>query len=87
MDNNQLPDASSVTTVNFDRLLEKDDTEIQKLVTATEYPGFFYLDFSRAPIYEQARAVYACTEEYFDQPKEVKSKDARAGQPDWSDRG
>ncbi|RDA94420.1 hypothetical protein CP533_2287 [Ophiocordyceps camponoti-saundersi (nom. inval.)] len=81
----QLPNASSVTTVNLGRLAARDDGEMEKLRKAASYPGYFYLDLG--DVAEQTRRIYAVADRYFDQPAEVKMRDAREGQPASSDRG
>ncbi|KAL3951703.1 hypothetical protein ACCO45_013420 [Purpureocillium lilacinum] len=87
----QLPDVSTVTAVDLARLIERDDAETTRLVEALESPGYFYLDFRNAPatkaIADQARLMYALSENYFEQPAEIKAEDFRQGQPSWSDRG
>ena len=91
MANVQLPDASTVTTIDLARLNEGDGAETAKLVKAMEDPGYFYLDFRNAPatksIADDARVLYALADEYFQQPADVKAKDLRHGLPSWSDRG
>jgi hypothetical protein len=87
----QLPDASTVTTVDLARLNDRDGAETAKLVQAMEDPGYFYLDFRNAPatkfIADNARVLYALADEYFQQPADIKAKDLRHGLPSWSDRG
>ncbi|GJN82989.1 hypothetical protein PLIIFM63780_006535 [Purpureocillium lilacinum] len=87
----QLPDVSTVTAVDLARLIERDDAETTRLVEALESPGYFYLDLRNAPatkaIADQARLMYALSENYFEQPAEIKAEDFRQGQPSWSDRG
>ncbi|XP_044718949.1 uncharacterized protein HRG_07514 [Hirsutella rhossiliensis] len=86
-----LPDTSTVANLDIARLAAKDASEVARLLEATQNPGFFYLDFRNEPtmnhVAQQARGVYTVTEEYFDQPTEVKMKDVREGQPASSDRG
>lgn len=87
----QLPDTSTVATVDLARLLAQDGAEVEKLTQAMEGPGYFYLDFRNDPstqkVVDQARVIYAASDSYFEQPAETKAKDARVGLPDWSDRG
>ncbi|KAM4062689.1 hypothetical protein HRG_007514 [Hirsutella rhossiliensis] len=74
-----LPDTSTVANLDIARLAAKDASEVARLLEATQNPGFFYLDFRNEPtmnhVAQQARGVYTVTEEYFDQPTEVKMKD------------
>ncbi|RDA85190.1 hypothetical protein CP532_2378 [Ophiocordyceps camponoti-leonardi (nom. inval.)] len=84
----QLPDASSVTTVSLDRLAARDSGEMEKLRKAAAFPGYFYLDLGgEGDVAEQTRRLYAVADRYFDQPAEVKKRDVREGQPASSDRG
>lgn len=87
----QLPDTSTVTSIDLARLAAKDGAEVSKLLQAAEYPGFFYLDFRNEPAtkeaVEQARGVYSIADAYFDQPTEDKIKDTQKDQPASSDRG
>ncbi|KAJ6441313.1 N-hydroxyarylamine O-acetyltransferase [Purpureocillium lavendulum] len=84
-----LPD--TVAVIDLARLLEQDIAETTKLIHALENPGYSYLDFRNAPTTEavanEARAMYALADEYFQKPEQAKARDHREGQPSWSDRG
>lgn len=86
-----LSDISAVTTIDLTRLLEKDGTETAKLLAAMEHPGYFYLAFRNTPqtrdIVEQGREIFSITDDYFQQPSQIKGQDIRRTQPKWSDRG
>lgn len=76
-------DVASLETIDFGRLATKDPAEVEKLLNASQMPGFFYLDLQSEPakqVVADLPDVYALTEKYFDQPLEVKMKDYRPGQ-------
>lgn len=87
----QLPDPSTVATIDLARVLNTDESEIGKLIRSLEHPGYFYLDFRHASttkdMAEQERNMYIVAKRYFDQSTEAKTRDLREGQPEWSDRG
>ena len=67
-------------TVDFSRLVTRDEAEISKLLASCQTHGFFYLDLQNAesrPILEDAQHVVRIMENYFAQPLEVKMKDDR----------
>jgi isopenicillin N synthase-like dioxygenase len=79
----QRVDVASLETINFERLATKEPGEVEKLLHASQMPGFFYLDLQNEPTKEilaDLRDVNAVAEEYFDEPSEAKSKDSRSGQ-------
>ncbi len=74
---------ASLETIDFGRLAVKESTEIEKLLHASEMPGFFYLDLRNEPAKEilaDLREVYAVTETYFDEPSGAEVKDSKSGQ-------
>lgn len=76
-------DVAALETIDFGRLAAKEPTEVEKLLNASQMPGFFYLDLHSGPakqIVADLPNVYAISEKYFDQPLEMKMKDFRAGQ-------
>lgn len=43
--NNHLIEIAVLKTINYTRLLAKEPSEIETLLQACQFPGFFYLDF------------------------------------------
>lgn len=76
-------DVASLETIDFGRLVATESAEVEKLLNASQMPGFFYLDL-QSEVTKQIIAdlpdVYAVAEKYFDQPQEVKMKDYGDGQ-------
>jgi isopenicillin N synthase-like dioxygenase len=67
-------------TVDFSRLVTRDEAEISKLLVSCQTHGFFYLDLQNAesrPLLEDAQHMVRIMENYFAQPLEVKMKDDR----------
>lgn len=76
-------DVASLETIDFGRLATKEPAEVERLLNASQMPGFFYLDLRNEPTKEILAGlleVYAVAEKHFDEPPEVKMKDYRAGQ-------
>jgi isopenicillin N synthase-like dioxygenase len=76
-------DVASLETIDFGRLVAKEPAEVEKLLNASQMPGFFYLNLQNEPTGEILAGlldVYAIAEKYFDEPSEVKLKDYKAGQ-------
>lgn len=76
-------DVASLETIDFGRLETKEPDEVEKLLNASQMPGFFYLDLQSEhtkQIIADLPDVYALAEKYFDQPPEVKMKDYGDGQ-------
>lgn len=76
-------DVTSLETIDFGRLATKEPAEVEKLLNASQKPGFFYLDLQSEhtkQIITDLPNVYALAEKYFDQPPEVKMKDYGDGQ-------
>ncbi len=76
-------DVASLETIDFGRLATKEPDEVEKLLNASQMPGFFYLDLQNErtkQILADLPAIYAASEKYFDEPHEVKMKDYRDGQ-------
>lgn len=74
-------DVASLETIDFGRLAAREPAEVEKLLNASQMPGFFYLDLGRSEHTEQIITdlpdIYLLAEKYFDQPSEVKMKDHR----------
>lgn len=72
-------DVASLETIDFGRLATKEPAEVEKLLNASQMPGFFYLDLQSEKdtkqIIEDLPEIYQLAEKYFDQPLEVKLKD------------
>ena len=79
----QEPSSLSVApleTVDFSRLVTRDEAEISKLLVSCQTHGFFYLDLQNAEsrtILEDAQQLVRIMENYFAQPLEAKMKDDR----------
>lgn len=70
-------------TIDLGRLVTKEPDEVEKLLHASQMPGFFYLDLQNEPakqLLADLPEFYAVSEKYFDEPHEVKMKDYRAEQ-------
>lgn len=82
---------NNIPTIDLGRLAAKEQSEVDKLVQAVQWPGFFYLDFRNDPVTKNVakdvQGAYAASERYFDQPHVAKMKDYRERQPASSDRG
>jgi hypothetical protein len=75
-------DVASLETVDLGRLASKEPAEVEKLLNASQMPGFFYLDLRNEPTKEilaSLRKVYAAAEEHFNELPKVNMKDHRAG--------
>lgn len=76
-------DVASLETINFGRLATKEPAEVEKLLNASQMPGFFYLDLQSEhtkQIITDLPDIYVLAGKYFDQPPEVKMKDHQDGQ-------
>ena len=76
-------DVASLETIDFARLATKEPAEVEKLLRASQMPGFFYLDLQNEPakdILADLRDVYAVTEKYFDEPSGTETKGSIPGQ-------
>ena len=76
-------DVASLETIDFGRLETREPAEVEKLLNASQMPGFFYLDLQSEhtrQIIADLPDVYALAEKYFDQPTEVKMKDYGDGE-------
>jgi hypothetical protein len=76
-------DVASLETIDLGRLATKEPAEVEKLLNASQMPGFFYLDLRNEPTKEilaGLRDVYAAAEKYFNEPPKVNMKDYRAEQ-------
>jgi hypothetical protein len=75
-------DVASLETIDLGRLAAKEPAEVEKLLNASQMPGFFYLDLRNEPTKEilaGLRDVYAAAEKHFNEPPKVDMKDHRAG--------
>lgn len=76
-------DVASLETIDFGSLATKEPAEVEKLLNASQMPGFFYLDLQSEhtkQIITDLPDIYVLAEKYFDQPLEVKMKDHGDGQ-------
>ncbi|KAF3914662.1 hypothetical protein AA313_de0204395 [Arthrobotrys entomopaga] len=92
----KLPDGTKIQVANFDKIslkeLEaKNAMEIQKLISAAQSTGLFYLDFHGSEtgniLLEEIGEVYCACQRYFDQSLESKIKDVRTNQEVSQDKG
>ena len=75
-------DVVSLETIDYGRLASKEPAEVEKLLHASQMPGFFHLDFQNEPTKEVLtglRDVYAVAEKYFDEPPEGEMKGQDSG--------
>lgn len=83
--------AFPIATIDLGRLEKKQPSEIAKLIETLHNPGFFFLDVANATISkdipELESKMYKASENYFHQPANVKSADARQDRPPSSDVG
>lgn len=71
---------ANIAVVNFEKLLAKDASEVDKLFTACADWGFFYLDLEgdhTKEYLENVSGLFSAAKEYFGQPLEEKLKDTR----------
>ena len=84
-------DVAPLEMIDLSRLSARDPREAEKLLTAAQSPGFFYLDLrddvSAKGLLQDLPDVYAISERYFDQPHAVKIEDLRKDQEASLDRG
>lgn len=68
---------ANLATVKFEKLFDKDEEEMRRLIQACETEGFFYLDL-RSPgseqLWKDLRDVDEATQRWFSQPTDVKLK-------------
>jgi isopenicillin N synthase-like dioxygenase len=79
-------DTVRLETISYARLLAQEPLETARLLKAAESPGFFYLDLkdgSTSQMLADVQDIYPLTEQYFDQPQELKMEHYREDQ----DRG
>jgi isopenicillin N synthase-like dioxygenase len=70
--------SSALPTIQLDRLRAGVGEESKRLLDACRTHGFFYLDLQSDPILcRQWEDMLAVMKNYFEQPLEVKLKDAR----------
>ncbi len=82
----QQVNVASLETIDLGRLEANEPAEVEKLLNASQMPGFFYLnfgDYMTKKFLEDLPTIYAAAEEYFDKPEDEKKNDIRDGQ----DRG
>ena len=73
-------DVALLPTIDFARLLSQEQSEINRLLAASQKEGFFYLDLSgpkSRQVLEDLKDVLVVMENYFNQPREAKMKDDR----------
>ena len=76
-------DVASLETIDFGRLAAKEPAEVEKLLNASQMPGFFYLDLRNEQgeeILASLPGVYAVIEKYFDEAPEGETKHLKEGQ-------
>lgn len=68
---------ADLSTIRFEKIFDKDEEEMARLVQACENEGFFYLDL-RSPgsekLWSDLRDVDSVTQRWFSQPADVKLK-------------
>ena len=59
-------------TIDYGRLVSRDGGELEKLLAASQMPGFFYLDLRSEPqgFVSDLEAVYGLSQKHFDEPVE-----------------
>ena len=68
---------AQLSTISFDKIVDRDPQELSKLLAAGEKDGFFYLDITKAEsqgLYEYYENVLSIMSIWFDQPVESKLK-------------
>lgn len=82
---------ADLEVLSLGKLRAGDAGEGQRLLQASSAPGIFYLDLRDDPegalVLRDLPEVYALAKEYFGQPENAKSKDARLDQKPNQDRG
>ena len=77
-------DVAILETIDLARLAAQEPTEVKKLLEASQYPGFFYLDLRNDASFKEALidlpSVYDCSETYFNQSHALKMRDYRENQ-------
>ena len=74
----QKVDVASLEVVDYGRLMTKEPKELEKLLNASQMPGFFHLDLQNASgqgILTGLEEIYQMSEEYHGKPPEEKMKD------------
>lgn len=70
--------SSTLPTLHLDLLRAGDKGESKKLLEACRKEGFFYLDLTSDPaLLSYWEEMLAVSKQYFEQPLEVKMRDAR----------
>ncbi|KAK6536039.1 hypothetical protein TWF281_000285 [Arthrobotrys megalospora] len=84
-------EVAQLDKINLARLEDGSFKEIEKLRSAAESTGIFYLDFHESKLgnllIEQLGEVYYLSQHYFDQEEGSKMRDTRSGQSSSQDRG
>jgi isopenicillin N synthase-like dioxygenase len=73
---------ASVPTIDLDQLMKSDESEIKRLVEASQMPGVFYLDLkgpSTKASLQFLPSIYKYAQQYFEQDEETKKADTRPG--------
>ena len=61
---------ASLDTISYENLIASDSTEIERLIKASQSPGFFFLDLQSEAaknVLPELREVYAVSSTYFDE--------------------
>lgn len=70
--------AKSLPTIHLDLLRDENLVERQKLLSACQTQGFFYLDLTSDPeLCKQWQDLLSVMKEYFTQPLDIKMQDAK----------
>ena len=83
--------AAKIDTVDLARLANSDPAEVERLLNASQSPGFFYLNLQNHHSGERLLAdlagIYGIARRYFDQADDQKIKHYRSDQNPFQDRG
>jgi len=82
IDGHQI-DVIPLETIDYERLATKDPAEVEKLLGASQMPGFFHLDLqneSGKQILAGLQEVYGVTGKYYDAPPEGRAKEYKPGE-------
>ncbi|KAK6509033.1 hypothetical protein TWF481_003799 [Arthrobotrys musiformis] len=89
--NGAVVDIAQIDKINLAKLEDGNSKEVEKLRSAAESDGIFYLDFHESKmgslLFQQLGEVYYLSQQYFDQDEGSKMKDMRSDQKSSQDRG
>ncbi|KAF3111974.1 hypothetical protein TWF102_005729 [Orbilia oligospora] len=89
--NGTVIDIAQIDKINLAKLEFGNSKEIEKLRSAAESHGVFYLDFHGSEmgnlLFQQLGEIYYLSQQYFDQDEASKTKDIRSDQKSSQDRG